>query len=492
VIDPRTPVLIGAGQLSNRVDRGEPALEPAEMMAEAARRAARDAGAPGALAGLDAIRTVMMLSWRYRNPAAAVAALVGAEPRDTAVSAMGGNSPQSLVNSTCLDIQRASVNPPLLCGAEAWRSRSAVRSEGGKPDWTVQGDDVAPARVVGEELVMSHPGEMARGVVMPVQVYPMFEQAHRIAIGRSMDDHLVAISELWAGFSEVAARNPHAWIQRPYTAEEIRTPTPENRWVGYPYTKVMNSNNAVEQSAAVLLCSAERAEALGVPRDRWVFPHSGADAHDHYFLSERDSLASSPAMRLAGRAALELAGLTADDVAHVDLYSCFPSAVEIAAAELGLGTDRALTVTGGLSFAGGPWNDYVMHAIATMAGVLREDAGTRGMVSGNGGFITKHSFGVYSTEPPATPFGHAEPQDAVDALPRRELCEEPDGEAVIETWTVMHDRAGEPENGIAACLLDDGRRAWGTSTDAAVLEVLLSEDVAGRRVRLGPDGSITL
>jgi acetyl-CoA C-acetyltransferase len=367
-----------------------------------------------------------------------------------------------------------------------------VRSEGGKPDWTVQGDDVAPARVIGEELVMSHPGEMARGVVMPVQVYPMFEQAHRIAIGRSMDDHLVAISELWAGFSEVAARNPHAWIQRPYTAEEIRTPTPENRWVGYPYTKVMNSNNAVEQSAAVLLCSAERAEALGVPRDRWVFPHSGADAHDHYFLSERDSLASSPAMRLAGRAALELAGLTADDLAHVDLYSCFPSAVEIAAAELGLGTDRALTVTGGLSFAGGPWNDYVMHAIATMAGVLREDPGTRGLVSGNGGFITKHSFGVYSTEPPATPFRHAEPQDAVDALPRRELCEEPDGEATIETWTVMHDRAGEPENGIAACLLDDGRRAWGTSTDAAVLEVLLSEDVAGRRVRLAADGCAQL
>ncbi len=178
---------------------------------------------------------------------------------------------------------------------------------------------------------MTAPGEQARGLLMPVQVYPLFEQAHRVRLGRDLDEHLVAMSELWAGFSEVAATNPHAWIQQAYTAEEIRTPTPDNRMIGFPYTKRMNSNNAVEQGAGVILCSAERAESLGVPRDRWVFPHSGTDAHDHYYVTERDDLGSSPAIRLAGRAAFELAGVGVDDLAHVDLYSCFPSAVEIAA-----------------------------------------------------------------------------------------------------------------------------------------------------------------
>jgi acetyl-CoA C-acetyltransferase len=194
-------------------------------------------------------------------------------------------------------------------------------------------------------------------------------------------------------------------------------------------------------------------------------------------------------MRLAGRAALDLAGVTVDDLAHVDLYSCFPSAVQIAATELGLGLDRPLTVTGGLSFAGGPWNNYVMHAIATMANVLRADPGTTGLVTANGGFITKHAFGTYSTEPPTRPFRHAEPQAEVDALPRRELCEEPDGEAAVETWTVMHDRDGAPETGILVGLLDDGRRAWGITTEPGLVKAMVTEDLAGRRVSLRPDGA---
>jgi acetyl-CoA C-acetyltransferase len=261
--------------------------------------------------------------------------------------------------------------------------------------------------------------------------------------------------------------------------------------VGFPYTKLMNSNNAVEQGAAVLLCSAERAEALGVPRDRWVFPHTGTDAHDHYFVSERDSLAGSPAMRLAGGRALALAGIGVDDLAHVDLYSCFPSAVEIAATELGLGLDRPLTVTGGLSFAGGPWNNYVTHSIAAMAERLREDAGALGLVTANGGFITKHAFGVYSTEPPATPFQHADVQAEVDALPRRTLDEAPDGPIDIESWTVLHGKDG-PEHGYLVGLTADGQRAWGTTSDAGQMQAMLGEELAGRKAELRPDGAFDL
>jgi len=493
VVDPRTPVLIGGGQLSHRVDRGEVPLEPVDLMAEALRRAAASTGAgERVLTEADAVHVVSLLSWRYRDPALLLAQRLGASPRDTSVTGMGGNSPQSLVNLAALAIQRGEADLVLLAGAEAWRTRMAARKEGRDPGWTTQGDDVPEARASTEDVPMTAPHEAARGVVMPVQVYPMFEQAHRALLGRPLDEHLVVASELWARFSEVAAGNPHAWIQRAYTAEEIRTPTADNRMIGFPYTKLMNSNNAVEQGAGVILCSAERAEALGVPRDRWVFPHSGTDAHDHSFVSNRESLGRSPAMRLAGGRALELAGVGVDDLAHIDLYSCFPSAVEIAAHELGLALDRQLTVTGGLSFAGGPWNNYVMHSIATMADVLREDPGSVGLVSANGGFITKHAFGVYSTEPPADGFRHADVQDEVDALPARALCEEPDGDGTVEAWTVMHDRDGAPERAILTALLPDGRRAWGVSEEADLAKALVAEDVAGRTVRLRPDGGFEL
>ena len=493
MVDPRTPVLIGAGQLSRRVDQGEEPLEPVDLIVESLQRAAADAGVPAtALTGADAVHVVSLLSWRYRDPGRLIADRVGATPRDTSVSGMGGNSPQTLVNQVCSAIQDGSADLVLLGGAEAWRTRASNRRAGVELGWTQQGDDVPAARASTEDVAMSAPGEQARGILLPVQVYPIFEQAHRIDLGRSLDEHMAVVAELWAQFSRVAASNPHAWIQQAYTAEEIRTPTASNRMIGFPYTKLMNSNNAVEQGAALVLCSAERAEALGVPRDRWVFPHSGSDAHDHYFVSEREHLGRSPAMRLAGRAALELAGVGPDDVAHADLYSCFPSAVEISAGELGLGLDRELTVTGGLSFAGGPWNNYVTHSIATMAGVLREDPGSVGLISANGGFITKHAFGVYSTEPPATPFRHAEPQAEVDALPRRELCDQPDGTIDLESWTVMHDREGAPETGIVVGLLGDGRRAWGVTTEPAIVKSMVTEELAGRRATVRPDGTFDL
>ncbi|MFL6204974.1 MAG: acetyl-CoA acetyltransferase [Acidimicrobiales bacterium] len=493
MVDPRTPVLIGAGQISNRVDRGAEVLEPVDLIVEALRRAAADAGAGDAvLTGADAVHTVGLLSWRYRDPGALVGQRVGASPRTTTVTGMGGNGPQSLVNLTCLAIQQGEVDLVLLGGAEAWRTRMSARAADAELGWTRQDDSVPEAPRSIPEVPMSSDGERARGVMMPVQVYPMFEQAHRAVLGRGLDDHIVAMSELWARFSEVAATNPHAWIQEAYTAEEIRTPSPHNRMIGFPYTKRLNSNNAVEQGAALILCSAERAEALGVPRDRWVFPHSGTDAHDHPFVSERDDLGRSPAMRIAGGACLELAGVGVDDLAHVDLYSCFPSAVEIAAYELGIPLDRPLTVTGGLSFAGGPWNNYVTHSIATMADRLRDEPGSVGLVSANGGFITKHAFGIYSTEPPATPFQHADVQAEVDALPKRTLCEDPDGEMTVETWTAMHDRDGAPETGLVVGLLDDGQRAIATTADPDVLKALVTEDLIGRRARVAPDGSTEL
>ncbi|MGH9288298.1 MAG: acetyl-CoA acetyltransferase [Acidimicrobiales bacterium] len=493
-LDPRTPVLVGVGQWSNRVDRGEPAVEPADMMAEALRRAAEDSGAGArALVGADAVRVSRSLSRHYRNPARLVAERVGATPSDEAVTPIGGNEPQGLVAQSSRDIAAGDADIVLICGAEAWRTRSAMpRDQREQLGWTTQDDTVPPARQTAPDFQLNHPAEIARQVFAPSQVYALFEQALRAAARRSIDDHLVRVSELWAAFNAVAVANPHAWIREPLNAEQIRTPTPDNRWIWWPYTKVMNANSAVEQSAALILCSAARATALGVPRDRWVFPRAATEAHDTYIVSHRRDMHSAPALRAAARELLALAGTGADELAHVDLYSCFPSAVEVGADEIGLGLDRQLTVTGGLSFAGGPWNNYGTHAIATMVEVLRVDPGSLGLVTGVGGYLTKHTLGLYSTEPPPDGFRWADAQEQAESTPCQ-LADAVDGTATVESWVVQHGRDGDAEGVLAACLLEDGRRAWASSDDAdTVAEMRAGAEQVGRLVKIGPEGALFL
>ena len=495
-LDPRTPVVVAVGQVEQRCDDPAQALEPTALLAEAARAAAADAGAPGLLGSLDTIAVINILSWKYRDPAALVAAELGIDVARTVQTDDGGNYPQTLLNRACNDIQAGRADAVMIGGAETWRARSAIRKTGGELPWTHQADDVAPTQQVSNAEPLGHPGEWARRVMMPVEIYPLFENAHRAAEGWSIDEHRDRLARLWAGFSQVAVDNPHAWIRRGYTAAEIRDATPSNRMIGFPYTKVMNANNAVEQAACFVVTSVQRARDLGIASDRWVFPWSGSDAHEHWYVSHRSSFAEAPAIRLAGQAALELAGVGVDDLAHVDVYSCFPSAVQIAAKELGLGTDRPLTVTGGLSFAGGPWNNYVSHSIATMVEVLRAGDGSPGLVTANGGFLTKHAFGVYANRPPTQPFAHRDLQAEVDVLPRVELAEEIDANAgrnvTVETSTVMHDRESQPERGIVAVRLADGRRAWGNTTDPDTMAVFITEETRGRSGSLTPDGDFAL
>jgi acetyl-CoA C-acetyltransferase len=492
VVDPRTAVLIGGGQFVHRAEGMEDALEPVALMEAAIRAAAADAGL-AAPPPFDSIRVVSSLSWRYGNPAWFLAERLGQAPRQLGYTTAGGNTPQRLVNTTAEDLAAGRLDVAVLVGGEAWRTRMRARKLGTILDWPKAPEDEPPT-MFGGDLDMTHPAEAERGVYLPVQLYPMFETAVRADAGRSPQEHLELVSELWSRFSEVAAGNPYAWLRDAKTPEEIRTTTPQNRLVGAPYRKYMNSNNDVDMAAAVIMCTAEAAERLGVPRDRWVFPHSGADCHEHPFVSFRDTFARTPAVELGGRLALELAGVGIDDIAIVDLYSCFPSAVQLGARSLGLDLDRQLTRTGGLAFAGGPWNNYVMHAIATVVGDLRQQPDEKALVWANGGYVTKHSFGVYATEPPADGFRRGSPQADVDALPSRSLAtiEDAAGPATIESFTVMHARDGSPEQAITTCLLDDGRRAWGLSSDPDVMTALGDGEWVGTRVSLDAEGALHL
>jgi len=263
----------------------------------------------------------------------------------------------------------------------------------------------------------------------------------------------------------------------------IATVSPQNRYIGYPYTRAMNAVLEVDMGAAIILTTAGRARQLGIDRERWIFLRGGVDLNDIWHLSERADLYSSPAIARAWSALTARAGIPLDEVSRFDIYSCFPSAVEVACAALGLSPldPRGVTLTGGLPFFGGPGNNYSLHAIAQMAQALRAAPG-HGLVTANGLYLTKHSLGLYSTEPGAEvpePIDSEPLQQRVEAGPRVIPAADPAGPATVETWTVCFDREG-PRRGIVVARNAAGERiVANTRGEAAVFESLLAQDPIG-------------
>lgn len=501
-MDDRTPIIVGVAQVEQREDDPAAAREPLELMVEAVQKAGADCGNPQILQQADSVRVIRGI-WGYGNPARQVAERIGAGSAETGLTSLGGNYVQSMTNRSFLDIQAGKREIVIVTGGECGRTQARARKAGLELAWnpltrepgaspTTVDDGDNPELFLGSSKVTRHEAEMKRGIQLPIQFYPMFETALRHANGESVDGHLKRVSELWAGFNKVAVDNPNAWIRKPLSAEDIRTPSPANRPISYPYTKLMNSNNSVDQGAALILTSIGKARSLGIPEDRWVYPHAGTEAWDHLYVSERDNLHSSPAIRLASRRLFELTGFGVDDLDTVDLYSCFPAAVQVSANEIGLKQDRALTVTGGLTFAGGPLNNYVMHSVARTVDLMRDTPGSVGLVTANGGLLTKHALCIYSTTPPDKPFAWADLQKDVDAMPRRDVAVDHDGSATVESYVVMYAAAGTPEKAHTACLLDDGRRTWANVTDKDTVAAMMREEFCGRSGMIDGDGGLTI
>jgi acetyl-CoA C-acetyltransferase len=495
--DATTPVIVGVGQFTNRPGEGPGPLSPTDLMAEAVAAAEHDCGA--ALAPrADVVATVPVISWRYGDPGRVVADAFGATEARTWYPGMGGNSPQMLLNRLCNSIAAGEIGVGLLCGGESWLSTGRARRAGEELDWFRQDPSVAADWGSEDRFTMGHPAELAHGIVKPVDTYPLFETAlmHEALVedpGLTPEGRLREVGEMWAGFSEVASHNPYSWTREAYTAEEILTPGPDNRYVSWPYTKRMVSNPNVDMASALLVTSVEVARGAGVPRDRWVFPHSGTDGKDR-IMSERHSFVDSPSIGVGGRRCLELSGVDLDDVAHLDVYSCFPSAVQLFCREFGIGLlDRPMTVYGGLSFAGGPWNNPVGHALAAMVGVLREDPGAVGLVTANGGNVDKHAFGLLGAQPPARGWRHDVPQREIEAsVEGRKVLTDYTGPVAVEAYTVVHDRDGGLERLIAPCLTPDGDRVWGLSRDGTLMERAESNDLVGSGGHLEADATLSL
>jgi len=484
VIDPRTPCVIGAAQLTIPKADG-PAPEPLTLWERVCRAAAEDA-APGhggrVLSATDALMVVYCQSWPYDRPVDRLADRLGVSPRLRGYSGIGGTIGQVLVQEAASAISRGELDVAVITGAEALETVRRAAQDGERPAWSFR--HPAPTPMPFEAPF--HPAEVAHGVRNAWLEFPVFDVARRARLGIAPDAYREQLGRMLSPFTRVAAANRHAWFPTPRPAEEITAVTAVNRLIGYPYTKYMVSVIDVDMAAAVVVAGEAAADRLGVPRDRRVYLRGWCYAEDPVYLAEHRDLGASPAMRAASAEALACAGAGVDDVAHLDLYSCYPSSVHLACDALGIDPagDRALTVTGGLPYFGGPSSNYVTHSIATMTGVLRSDPGSLGLLSGIGMYMTKHVFGIYSTDP--SPGGAVHPPDepAVRArlTDRVTVRRRYTGPATVAGYSVAHDRGGGASWGVAVCDTGDGSRAYARIEDPGLLAAFEREEWVGRRV----------
>ncbi|MBW2312650.1 MAG: acetyl-CoA acetyltransferase [Deltaproteobacteria bacterium] len=453
----RSPVVIGVGQrIQKDVDPRE-GLDPIDLMEAAARAAAEDAGLDSKKLGeLDRVIVPSIIGAHYSNAARLLCERIGVGSGAAVSLGVGGNGPQKALNEAARDVAAGRTQAVLVVGAEALDLRQRAQAAGIKLDWSGGGGlDTAAA-----EPAPSSDIEARHRLMLPPFVYPLYENALRVHHGRDLETHRQAVGAMLERFTETAADNPYAWFRTRRSADEITRPGPSNRMVAFPYTKFMNAILRVDQAAAVLLTSVEHARTLGVPADRMVHWLGGGDAvEDPWLVSERPDFHSSRAMAQAYDGAFREARLEPEDVHVFDLYSCFPSAVELGCDTLGIGIDdpRPLTVTGGLPYAGGPGNNYGTHGIAQLIRWLRATPGTVGMATGIGWYFTKHSAGLYGTLPRMElPERAAAVEPA--ATPAIEVAKEAEGPGRIETYTVAHDRDDEPEVGMVVGRLEDQRR----------------------------------
>ena len=483
----RIPVLIGVGQhVVREMDPQGPS--PLSLAVSACEAALADTDAKGIAKHIDTLAFVRLNSDSingrsgpfgvYNNLPRLVAKRIGADPAHAILSVVGGQSPQQLVNEMCNRIARGETDTALITGSEAIGTMKTAMRAGVELSWNDSVDGQLEDRGMGPSLV--EPEEIAGGMGFPPQVYGAFEHAWRGSLGMTVEDHADHMARLFAPFSRVAATHPYAQFPIERDEDFLRTAGPKNYPIADPYLKWHVAQDAVNQGAALILTCEEQARAMGVPEEKWVYLHGGADVQDK-LVSKRPQLHASAAMRAVTGATFDQSQISVDEIDHFELYSCFPCAVQFACDAMGIDSlKRTLTQTGGLPFFGGAGNNYSMHGIASMVDTLRADPGSRGLVLANGGFLSKESAGVYSTQRPEQfqCVDSRAAQTSIDAVPDVSISQAPK-RGLVEAYSVLHQK-GAPLFAYAFMRVGDERFLARTNTgDVDAANKLVASDPLG-------------
>ena len=472
-----TPVLVGVAAVQQKLADHTQALEPIALMEQALRNAAVDAGSMELLSRADEIMVPNSL-WAYSDPARLLADKLGATGATTLLADFGILQ-QSLIDRACERILSGEASVLLIAGGEA-RYREQCAARAGEEASSIAQVGAAPDVLLRPEAEMMSEVEASAGLGMPVGYYAIMDSALRYKQGLSIDEHRDQMAAMYARYSEIAAQNSDAWVEEPVSAEFIREHSPKNRMLAFPYTKLHNSQWTVDQAAGLILCSVEVAQALGIDRALWVFPVVSTESNFMSLMSSRADLAASEGFRMTGSKAMALSGLDFNEVGLKELYSCFPFAVRVQQQEFGLAEDGDISVTGAMTFGGGPLNNFVFQATVKMAQLLRKNPGEAGLVTTVSGLMTKQACGLWSTEAPAKGWVFADVTEDVRAITDiREVVAQSAGEGVIAGYTVLY-QGMDPWRAVAVIALPDGTRTVAYSEDPQLMQHMMSQEYCGQ------------
>ncbi len=483
------PILIGASQYVQRKNATQ-RLDPLSLMVKTGNKAIKSTDTQEIREKIDAIFMININSWSYADAPRILAKNLNISLKEKVYLPDGGNTPQMLVNWAARAISNKEHKAILIIGAEAAYSVLLANKGEIKLDWPKK---EPPAYMEGEIWDGINDFENSYKFKFPPYTYSLFETAIRAESNRSLKEHRDYMGKLFHHFSEVAAEHPYSWTQKVFTAEEIIIPTNKNRKISHPYTKRMCSNMFVDQSAAVLMTSQDLAKELEISQKKWVYLMGCADFKNVHEITQRPALHTSPASRKGSRIALKQAGLELKDIDSFDLYSCFPSIVEIMMNEIGIpeSDSRDLTLTGGLPYFGGPWSNYSLHAIATAVEKIQSEPKSKIMVVANGGYNSKQSFGIYGNQPPRLAFGEINADKIQNEILSNKLSpplKKANGMFTIEGYTILYNREQEPREGIVIGKINENQRSLAFIRESPEELVNLAEiELVSKKVQIRYD-----
>lgn len=490
-VDKKAPVIVGVGDFTDKSK--EDGLNPQELLAKASELAIQDSGIKNLNQHIDYLGVVRFSvdfltatnqsSFQYSNFPRTLGNKLGISAKQEVYAPMGGNSPQVLLDDALSKITSGDAECALLAGGEALQTMIARLKLGLSLDWL--DEPGGSPEMIGNNAIGFSDHEKLHGMDLPTNVYPLFANAIRKHEGKTAETHLQESSDLFSTFSKIASNNPFSWFPTFRSPEEISDVTPNNRMIGFPYTKYLNSVIRVNMSSAYVLMTQEKADELNVAESKRVYVHGCSILDDIWNVTVRPDFHSSPAINACVNQTLNKAEIELKDIEHFDLYSCFPSAVQIAKKELGITPEKKdLTVTGGLPYFGGPGNSYTMFSTTEMVRQLRKKPDTYGLLTANSWFITKHAAVVMSTKPAKTyeKIDNSSLQKDINSKAIKNFTEKPEGNGKIETYTVINGRKGL-EFAIIIGVLEDGSRFIANSSkDEKLLKTMINNEMLNAKV----------
>ncbi len=474
--DADAPVLVAVGEASGK-SLGLEWPAPSDLAGAAIRATLADSGQAAALAAatdcIIAIRTfedsgVSLGTGSPDNVPQAYAAAGGLDLRHSFYSDIGGQTPQAQVNQFAGAVQRGEYKAVMIVGAEANGTAKRARKSGLTLDWRMPSDQ-AFIDLLTPFPILSR-AEIRHGIVSMPLAYSLIETARRARRGMDRANYEAEMASLWANFSQKSLTREHAQFAQQWSAEALQSGGDGNYQLTDIYRRWMVAQDAVDVAAAAVLTTAGTAREIGIADDKMIWLAGAAEAADPP-ISERTNLSGSDAQAFAVNAALDQAGIAAADLGPVDIYSCFPCAVFAATDGMTLPERPAgdYTLTGGLTFFGGPGNGYALHSLAAMVQTLRRDGRKPAMITANGGVMSKQAVGIYSAEQPRRRWPAA-PQHGYQAAAVA-LDHAPAGKGRILTFTqpIVKDRAGAA---ILLLAMESGARALAVLGDPPPVDLV--------------------